>query len=209
MSEPDATPKPAPSMPARSTRSPLWTTVGVAAIVIGVAQMTGALGTLFGGANQKVSALLGESDAALEKARDLAGAADGAINKLLETLNTDDLATVRAALKGEVQAALKDCEAAAEQFRLAASKIDDAQALGVEGQLAEYLQLRAEAYESYSTAYKAKGSVATAALDETLVDAGALLAKVNAAAETANASFTSAELSITRSDDIAKELQAK
>jgi hypothetical protein len=187
----------------------LWTIVGVAAILVGIAQMTGGLGGIFGGTSRKISALLGESDSAIEKARDFAGAADGAIGKLLETLNASDLATVRAAMQTDVESARKDCADAAGQFRMAATKIGDAQALGVEGELAEYLKLRAEAYESFAKAYDAKGSVAAAVLDESLVDQGELLAKVNAAAETANAAFASAELSVKRSDDIAKELQAK
>jgi hypothetical protein len=209
MSESDATPEPAPAKSPSSMRSLVLGIVGIAAIIIGITQMTGGLGQLFGGTNKKISALLGESDAAIEKGRGFAEAADAAISKLLEQLNTVDLATLRGQQRAEIEAASQQCAGAAEHFRRAAKKLGEALALGVEGRLADYLKLKSAAFQSYAKAYDAKGSAATAVLDDAVADPNALISQVNAAVEEANKAFTSAELSVKRADDIAKELQPK
>jgi hypothetical protein len=211
MPEPDVTTEPtaAPASPPSTRRSTLLGIVGIAAIALGLAQMYGGVGQIFGGANKKVSALLGESDAAVEKAKGHAEAADAAVNKLLEQLNTVDLATIRGRERATVERAFTACADAAGEFRIAASKIDRALALGVEGRVAEYLKLRSSANQSYSRAYDFKGRVPSAVLDEDIGDKDALLEQVNDAVAAANKLFLSAEDSVTRALEIAKELQAK
>jgi hypothetical protein len=198
-----------PAVPPSTRRSTLLGIVGIAAIALGLAQMFGGLGQIFGGTNKRISALLGESDAAVEKAKGHAQAADEAVNKLLEQLNTVDLATLRGRERASVERAYAACVGAADEFRIAADKIDRALALGVEGRVAEYLTLRSSANQLFSEVYAAKRRVPASVLDESLGDKNALLPVVNAAAEEANKAFTTAELSVKRADDVAEELQAK
>jgi hypothetical protein len=183
--------------------------VGVAAIVVGLAQMTGVLGRFFGGTNKKISTLLGESDAAAKRAKGYAEAADTAIGKLIEQLDTVDLETLRGGARASVERAFTSCTDAANYFDIAAGEIDRALALGVEGRVAEYLKLKSSANQSFSRAYAFKGRVASAVLNEEIGDKNTLLTRVNEIVGKANKLFVSAENSVTRALDIAEELQEK
>ena len=179
----------------------------VIAAVLGLAGLVGGISQMKSGFRQlkvdpEVGRLSQESDSAFSQANKFLEEAAPAFQAVLDSVDKDGLASVRAGKKAEAANAAMLYEQAAEQFRKAAQKAMDAAALKPPGNTVAFLETKAEAYRNFSAARDINRDIARMVLDETIRNDEELVPKVLEAAGRRDKLEEAAKEAVLRADKL-------
>jgi hypothetical protein len=191
----DANPSTSAAEPQK--RNPLLTLVivaaGLIAVVFGLMQMAGGLKQMFGsGLSAEVEQLVKESDAAIDSANKHWLASEPLLQEVADAVDAEPLDVVRADQRGASEEAMEHLAEAAKQFRLAATKLNEAMTHEMADKVKAYLSEKSHSYELRARVCEHNHEVLRVVMDESLVDKDEVVAKVLAIYEERDAIATQA-----------------
>ena len=176
---------------------------GLAALIGGVLQLKHGFRELKG--IPEVGRLSRESDDAFDEGNQLIMEAGPLFQALLDSVDKDGVAAVRAGKKGEAEKTAALYGQAANLLRGAAQRAMDAAALKPAGNAVAFLETKAGAYRNFAAAREMNRDIALMILDDTIKTNRELVPKVLKAAERRDKLEASANEASSRADQLVME----
>jgi len=200
------TPPPAP----RPKMSPVLRVViviaGIVAIVGGIMKMKQGFGEM-SGKDPEITRLSEESDKAIDEANKHGLEAAPLFQSMLDAVDKDGLDAARAGKKDAAEKARDLFARAAEQFRLAAQKLDEAAARKPNERLVAFFAAKSRGYKGYADARSINHDIARMFLDPSIKTIGELEPKVLEAAKRRKDIEEAAAAAAAEAEKIAAELK--
>lgn len=154
---------------------------GIAAIAGGIVQMNRGVKEM-SGTDPEISRLAEESNKAVNEANKHGLEANPVFESLWVSIEKDGLAAARAQKADDAEKAAHLFGKAAEHFRLAAQRLEEAAARKPGEKMTAYFETKSRSYKAYAAAREINETIARMALDESIKSIGELEPKVQEAA---------------------------